>query len=258
MAGHRIASTVHVEAGVSDDLPGWETAWLDRFDRTVVAARHVARVDLTRPDAPERVVEEARHPRIAGFRHILSWHPDPALRFAPYPAIAREPAFRAGLRAVRDAGLAFDLMIYPHQANDAEGLARAHPGLLFVLDHCGSPVDRSPEGMAGWRATLARLATLPNLRLKISNPFAYDPDWTPSSIGAVLDVCLTTLGPNRCLFGTDAPVSDRQIAPGALVDLYLDLLSGLSPDEQRAVFHDTAAATYRLPLLEGPIPTVVS
>ena len=38
-------------------------------------------------------------------------------------------------------------MTYPYQAEIALEVARLHPGLTIVINHCGSPIDRDEPGM---------------------------------------------------------------------------------------------------------------
>ncbi len=244
--GENIVATVHVEAGWSNDTGGEESAWLDTLDRHVVAARHVFRVSLDAPDAAARIGREARHPRAAGLRDIVAWHPDPARSFADRPNRMSDPSWRRGLAALTEAGLPFDLMLYPHQMEEAAQLARDFGTTTFILNHCGSPADRSAEGMLTWRTGLTRLAACPNVLVKISNPVAYDHDWTEESLAAVILHCLDSFGPERSMFGSDAPVSGLQAPFARLLDVYRKILADRPPAAQRAFFHDTAARTYRL------------
>ena len=244
--GQNVVATVHVEAGWSNDADGEETAWLDTLDRHVVAARHVIRVPLDAPGAAERIGREARHPRIAGLRDIVAWHPDPGRSFADRPYRMSDTAWRRGLSVLVKAGLPFDLMLYPHQMEEAAQLARDFSDATFVLNHCGSPVDRSAAGMEAWRSGLAGLAACPNVFIKISNPVAYDHDWTQASLASVILCCLDTFGAERSMFGSDAPVSGLQASLGRLLEVYRNILADRPDAAQRAFFHDTAARIYRL------------
>jgi predicted TIM-barrel fold metal-dependent hydrolase len=244
--GENIVATVHVEGGWAGGPPGEETAWLDTLDRSIVAARHVFHVALDDPDAVALVAAEARHPRAAGLRDIVAWHPDPTRAFAPRAQRMADPAWRKGLAALGAAGLPFDLMLYPHQMDEAVDLARSFSDMTFVLNHCGSPADRSETGMASWREGLLRLAACPNVAIKISNPVAYDHAWTQESLAAVILHCFDAFGPERSMFGSDAPVSGLQAPFGRLLDVYRMILSDRPEIAQRAFFHDTAARIYRL------------
>lgn len=155
--GHNVVATVHVEASWDSHDPLGETRWLESIDKIGgVAARYVARVPLARPDAVARVEAQAAIPRVVGIRDILSWSENPARRFADRGDLMGDPTWRAGLRALAKHGLVFDLMVFASQLPDAARLVRDFPDQIFVLEHCGSPIDRDAEGMQSWRKGLRR------------------------------------------------------------------------------------------------------
>ena len=206
--GQNIVATVHVEAGWSDADPLGESGWLDSLDRSSgVAARYVARVPLASPDAPRLLEAEAANPAVAGIRDIVSWHPDPAQSFVRSDGMMSDSDWRAGLKTASDLGLVFDLMLFPWQMDQACLLVSDFADTQFVLNHCGSPVERSPDGVAQWREGLKRLADAPNVAIKISDPVAYDHDWTPDSLAEVILHCIACFGPSRAMFASDFPVS---------------------------------------------------
>jgi predicted TIM-barrel fold metal-dependent hydrolase len=49
-------------------------------------------------------------------------------------------------------------MLYPHQAQEVARLARDFPNQAFIVNHCGSPIDRDRDGMARWREGLKLLS----------------------------------------------------------------------------------------------------
>ncbi|MBB5043526.1 amidohydrolase family protein [Shinella fusca] len=246
-ANQNVVATVHVEAGWSDAHPLEESRWLGGLDRSSgIAKRYVARVPLDSPDAARLIEAEAANPNVAGIRDIVSWHPEPGKSFAPRPHRMADPVWRAGLGRLSRHGLVFDLMLYPWQMDEAVELVRAFPELLFVLNHGGSPADRTAEGMALWRSGLRALGREPNVRLKISDLVAYDNDWTPESLGPVISHCLDCFGPARAMFASDFPVAGLHATFDAVYAVFRDLAAPLSPDEQRAIFFTTADEAYRL------------
>ena len=246
-ANQNVVATVHVEAGWSDAHPLEETRWLAALDRTSdIARRIVARVPLDSPDAARLLEAEAANPDVVGIRDIVSWHPDPAKSFAPRPHRMADPVWRAGLARLPRLGLVFDLMLYPWQMGDALDLVRAFPETLFVLNHGGSPIDRSEEGMALWRNGLRALGREPNVRLKISDLVAYDNDWTPESLTPVIDHALDCFGPARAMFASDFPVTGLHASFDEAYAVFRAAAAPLSLDEQRALFFTTANETYRL------------
>ena len=246
-ANQNVVATVHVEAGWSDAHPLEESRWLATLDRgTGVARRIVARVPLDGPDAARLLEAEAANPDVVGIRDIVSWHPEPAKSFAPRSHRMVDPVWRAGLAHLSRLGLVFDLMLYPWQMDEALHLIRSFPDTLFVLNHGGSPADRSAEGMALWCKGLRALGKEPNVRLKISDLVAYDHDWTLESLTPVIDHCLDCFGPSRAMFASDFPVAGLHASFDDVYEVFRTAAASLSLDEQRALFFTTANETYRL------------
>ncbi|HEU0222195.1 MAG TPA: amidohydrolase family protein, partial [Paracoccaceae bacterium] len=203
-----IVATIHVEAGwASEDCLG-ETAWLQRLEKPRgIAGRYVGHVPLASPEAAALIEAQAAHPRLVGIRDILSWHPDPARRFAARDGLMEDAAWRAGLARLARHGLGFDLMVFPHQLGGAALLAADFPDQLFILNHGGSPIDRSAEGMRLWREGLRLFAREPDVCIKISDLVAYDHDWTLESLRPVVLHCIDFFGPGRAMFASDFPVA---------------------------------------------------
>jgi predicted TIM-barrel fold metal-dependent hydrolase len=245
-ARHDIVATVHVEAGWQNDDSVGETRWLETLDKTRgVAARYVVNVPLATPGAATLIEAQAAFPRVVGVRDILSWDPDPARRFAPRDGIMDEPAWRAGLALLGRHGLSFDLMVFPRQMPGAARLAAAFPDQLFVLNHCGSPIDRDEDGMRLWRDGLKLLSRLENVAIKISDLVAYDHDWTLDSLRAVVMQCIDCFGPDRAMFASDFPVAGLHASFDEVYDGFKTIAAEFSPAEQRALFYGTAQRIYR-------------
>lgn len=251
-ARHNLAATVHVEAGwASDDCLG-ETRWLETLDKADgVAARYVAHVPLASPDAPALIEAQAAFDRVIGVRDILSWDPDPARRFAARDGIMDEPFWRAGLAHLKKYDLVFDLMVFPRQLADAARLVADFPDQQFVLNHCGSPIDRDPEGMRRWRDGLRELARNENVAVKISDLVAYDHDWSLDSLTPVVMHCIDCFGPDRAMFASDFPVAGLHASFDEVYDSFRTIVSPLSQEEQAALFFGTAKRIYRLDALSS-------
>lgn len=254
-AGENIVATVHVEAGWDDGHPLEESRWLGGLDpASGVASRWVARVPLDAPDAGAMVAAEAAMERVVGIRDIVSWHEDPARSFARRSDLMDDRAWRDGLAAVAKHGLVFDLMLYPWQMEAAARLVADFPGLQFVLEHAGSPADRSPDGMERWRKGMANLARFDNLAVKISDLVAYDHDWTFDSLAPVVGHCVDCFGPERCMFGSDFPVAGLHAGFGDVYAVFRAAATAYGDDAQRALFFGTANRVYRLGLSHAATP----
>lgn len=156
---------------------------------------------------------------LAGVRHQVEDEPDPRW-------LLREDVQR-GIAAVGEAGLVFDLLVREPQLPAAFETARRHPGTKFVLDHVG----KRPRNDRGWAKDVAALAGLPNVSCKLSGLFTEaDPEGT-------VEFALEWFGADRCMFGSDWPVST--LAAG-----YGETIAIVGEDED--VLASTAIRTYGL------------
>src|SRR5262245_16028462 len=246
-AGHNVVATVHIEARwQEDDAPG-ETAWLESLDKSQgVASRYVARAPLGTPEARDVIARQAAVERVVGIRNTLSHHPTkPEKSFIKRSDLAYDREWRRDVGLVGEAGLHLELMMYPYQAQAVFDLAQAFSKLQIIVNHSGSPVDRDPAGMKRWRDALKLIASRPNVALKISNPGAYDHDWTEASIRAVVHDCLDAFGVERAMFGTDYPVAALQMTYDQIYGNFKAAVAHISPIHQKALFHDNARRFYR-------------
>ncbi|MBL0373306.1 amidohydrolase family protein [Rhizobium sp. KVB221] len=248
-SGSNVVATVHIEAGWDPVDPVSETAWLETLEKPGgIASRYVAHAPLHDPQAPELLQQHAAYQRVTGIRDILTWHPDPAKRRVADEFRMEDPVWRRNFGLLARHGMSFDLMISPWQMQAARRLAEDFPEITIVLNHCGSPMDRTPEGMERWRSGLRNLAKTSNVHIKLSNPTAYDPDWTAESLTNVLKHGIDCFGPERVLFATDYPVLTLQIGFAAWIDVFKTAVRSYSAEEQRRMFHDNANAVYRMGL----------
>ncbi|MGI4941581.1 MAG: amidohydrolase family protein [Janthinobacterium lividum] len=245
IAGQSVLASVHVEALWDRSRPAVEeTAWLAALPKPAgIAARCVAAAPLNDPGLSKLLDAQAAFPMVAGVRETIRWHPDPAKRWTA-PGIVDDPAWRAGVAHLSRYGWLLELLMNAHQALEVAALARAMPGQTFVVNHCCTPNDRDEAGMARWRHGLAAMGKEQNILIKLSNFAAYAPDRSFEADRDTLRTCIDAFGPARCMFGSDYPVARRTETYPALVHRFCAVVAEYSPAEQRALFHDTAAAAY--------------
>lgn len=206
---------------------------------TDLVAGVVGWVDLTGPDvagALRRLRAGPGGDRLVGVRHSAQGEPDPRW-------LVRDDVL-AGLRAVRDAGLTYDLLISPHQLPAAVAAARAVPDLVFVLDHLAKPQGAGEH----WSWWLRALAAEPNTVAKVSG-LVTDVDWRVwpvADLRPYVDTALEAFGPRRLMVGSDWPVCLLAADYSSVLGAAAELLSGCSPSEQEQVFGATAARVYGL------------
>jgi predicted TIM-barrel fold metal-dependent hydrolase len=249
VARQDVVASVHIEAAWDRaDDPLAEIEWLETLDKSSgVAARYIGFADLTAPDAAAALARLSEVRRCVGVRQMLSWHPtEPAKCFAPRRGIADEPEFRRGVALLADHDQLLELMLYPYQAEEVVRLAHDFPDQTFIINHCGSPIDRDREGMARWRGGLRALGSAPNVQIKISALTAYDPSPTPESLREVALHCIESFGVDRSMFGSDFPVGRLWTSFDAIFDGFKAIVRDFSTAEHSALFHDNAQRVYRM------------
>ncbi|MEV6737162.1 amidohydrolase family protein [Streptomyces sp. NPDC051104] len=198
--------------------------------------------DLTAPDVADTLARLRELPgggRLVGIRHQVQSEPDPRW-------LVREDVLR-GLSAVAEAGLAYDLVILPHQLPAATAAARRLPGLRFVLDHAGKP-GIVAGALEPWASELRALAAEPNTFCKLSG-LVTEADWrgwTVDDLRPFAETVLGAFGPDRVMYGSDWPVCTVAADYAEVLDAARTLTARLSVDERVGVFGGTAVNAYRL------------
>jgi len=200
-------------------------------------------VDLTDAAAGDQIAELRAGPggdRLVSIRHPVQSEADPGW-------LARADV-RRGLRAVADAGLAYDLLVTAVQLPAAVAVVRDLPELRFVLDHLAKPLIAAGE-LEPWAHDLRELAAADNVAAKISGLIteADWAQWTVADLAPYVQVALAAFGPERLMFGSDWPVSLLAGEYGRWLDTARELVAELSPVEQDRFFAGSAREWYRLP-----------
>lgn len=278
--GHDVRASIYVQCrtgyrpdGPEPLRPVGEVETIRQWGRSSprLPAAIVGFADLQLGAAVAPVLEalaEAGEGALRGIRNTTAWHADPAVRSNPRPApdgLLRTAAFTQGARVLADHGLTLDIWAYQTQLDDVVALARAIPTLTVVLDHCGGPLGVGPyrrgdrDTFLNWRTGLARVAQLPNTRIKIGGfglsvmgyDYASRPEPPHSSVLAAdwkpwVDSCLSLFGPSRAMFESNFPVDKGQFGYRSLWNAFKRLSSGLSLSERDDLFWRSAARCYRI------------
>lgn len=248
-ARQSLVKSVHVQANIDSADPVRETAWLEAVAALPQArglpTAIVAYADFSRPDVDAVLERHAAFARVRGVRQVLNRHPDPVHNRAPQDFLS-DPAWRSRIGLLRRFGWSFDAQVYWHQMDSLAALADANPDVPFVLDHVGSPADRSPEGLEGWARGMQRLARCPNVCVKLSGFGMTDLQWTVESIRPFVRQPIEWFGPQRAMFGSNFPVDRLMSGYDRLWDAFRELVADLSEPEQAALLRGTAERVYRI------------
>ena len=176
---------------------------------------------------------------LVGVRHQAESEPDPRW-------LSADPVVRSA-RSLGSRGLAYDLLVKPHQLASAIDLAQAtHDTTRLVLDHCAKPAIGSD--LTDWARSIRTLASFDHVACKLSG-LVTEADWTTwtqSDLTPVAEVVLECFGPDRTMFGSDWPVCLLAATYRGVLDAAKAMTIGLSDHERSQVFAGTAREWYSL------------
>jgi L-fuconolactonase len=233
---------VVVEANRSAEQALAETAWVAELAarRTDVRIRgFVAHAAVERGAEIAAVLEElAALPLVVGIRRLLQ---------DESPALVTSLLLAQGVRLVGGVGLPFDACVRAVQLPALLRLAEGAGDTTIVLDHLGKPaVTQAPA--EAWCVDVAALAALPNVVVKLSGLATEGADggYHREHVLAHLRFALDVFGPERCLFGSDWPVSSTAVSYGGWLDLVLEAMDDLDDESVSRVLAGNAERVYRL------------
>jgi L-fuconolactonase len=257
-AAHDVTATVLVQT-VSE--PEETPEMLALAAGSDLIAGVVGWVDLEAPDVADAIAALRQSPGgefLAGIRHPVLVEPD-------QDWLAR-PAVLRGLAAVAAAGLVFDVVAAPRHLAAAVSAAQATPQLTLVLDHFGNP-DVEAGVDEAWARAFSAFASLPNTVGKFSGILGEPAPGPAGATGAsgpdagaaqtahlqpYCELALARFGPRRLMFGSDWPVSTMLIGYDGVYAAARSLTASLNPEENAAIFRETARQAYGLKLAPPP------
>ena len=230
-----VTKAVHVQAAIGSKDPVKETEWLqEAADRTGFPHGIVAYADLRDPDV-ERVLERhCEYPNMRGIRDFS--HGDYLV----------EPDFHRGFALLEKYNLVSSMPAQWEVMEKLRDLADKFPNIIIVVDHTGSPGERSEENFRNWKRGVAIAAGADNIRWKISGLGMGDNNWTVASIRPYVLESIEALGVDRCFFATNWPVDWLWSSYDAVVDAYTEIIADFSQEEQTAMFSKNAEKLYAL------------
>ena len=175
--------------------------------------------------------------RLCGVRHLVQDEPD---------GFMDREDFNLGIRALKETGLIYDIVIQERQLAEAIRFVDRHPNQSFVLDHIAKPLIEAGE-IEPWATHIRELARRENVVCKVSGMVTEaGTDWTSAHLRPYFDVVLEAFLPNRLMFGSDWPVCLPHTDYATWAQTVRAWTSDLSPSENATIWGETAARVYGL------------
>lgn len=232
---NKINACVAVQAATSEE----ETEFLlGLANKHPFIAGVVGWLDLCAPTISERLTHYSTNKKLKGLRMILQ---DKPLGFM------NRKDFRNGIGQLKKHQLSYDLLIYPHQLEEALGLIKAFPDQLFIIDHIAKPSIKAPLNQE-WKKGIQKIAMLSNTVCKLSGMVTEAPwkQWKINDFTPYMAWVITCFGTHRVLFGSDWPVCQLSGSYTDVLHIVKSYLSSFSKTEQAAIFGGNAIQYYQL------------
>ncbi|MER5276783.1 amidohydrolase family protein [Streptomyces sp. NPDC002809] len=156
-----------------------------------------------------------------------------------------EPA-RALVPVLAEEGLVLELNLHQGALTAAAGVADRHPELTVVVDHLGNPPDPRLPAADQWYRDIERAAASPNVVVKVSGLLTQQHGAPPGRVAHMVRHVVDTLGPDRCLIGSDWPICLPRGSRADSLAMSRSGLAHLTGDQRERVLHMTAVRVYGL------------
>ncbi|MEY2878191.1 MAG: hypothetical protein RLZZ15_571 [Verrucomicrobiota bacterium] len=230
--GLNVLGTVVVEASEWAEDNQWILD-LAKSDESIVGL--VGHLVPGTPDFAKNLARFATNPLFRGLRMRGS-----------YVKNLTDAAALADLQLVVDRDLSIDTVGGASSLPVTLALARRFPALRVVIDHF--PFAEWDADPAAMRAPLADLARQPNVFAKISNVVRRvnnQPIDDPAHYRPALDTLCELFGPDRVIYGSNWPVSDRVAPYATLHRIVADYFASKDRATAEKYFWRNSHAAYR-------------
>lgn len=175
---------------------------------------------------------------LKGFRHIIQAKPH---------GFMTDDKFRYFISKLKNQNYTYDLLLKPHQLEEALELVQEFPNQKFVIDHLAKP-DLRTHDLEYWKEHIKAFKHLPNVSCKLSGMVteAYWKSWKNDDFKKVLDVVFNTFGTDRLMYGSDWPVCLLAGSYQDVLGVVQQYVFELSVLEQEKLFYQNGAKFYNI------------
>jgi len=195
-------------------------------------------VDLRSPQLSERLEHYCNNSFFKGVRHIVQAEKD---------GFMLQESFLKGIQQLKDFNLTYDILIFPHQLEEAVALVKKNPEQAFVLDHIAKPYIKDKK-IDQWAKHINQLAAHQNVYCKLSGLLT-EADWNhwqEEDFTAYLTVIMEAFGTDRMMYGSDWPVCLLAGSYPHVVRIVENFISSLSTNDQKKIMGQNAHHFYNL------------
>jgi L-fuconolactonase len=233
---HGVTETVVVEASPLVEDNQW---LLDLAAKDKRLLGIVGNLDPAAPDFAANVKRFAANPLYRG------------IRVSATKAAEGGDTYATGLKTLAAAGLVLDINGGPVTPGIAAKLAEQHPDLTVIINHCGNPGDAQKPLSDDWKAGMKAAGARPNVFCKVSalvEGVKSESGQAPADPGyyrPIFDPIWEAFGPDRLVYGSNWPVSDRGAPYGTVIAIVKALFEEKGAEATEKYFWKNSQKAYR-------------
>lgn len=236
LKANNIDGCVSVQADQSEE----ETQFLlNHAERNEFIKGVVGWLDLRAENFEERLAIFLKYKKLRGLRHIVQGEPVGFMRNEP---------FSKGISLLKGCNLTYDILIYPHQLDDALWLVARHPEQQFVIDHIAKPYIKDKRDFDGWSKRMKQLATHENVFCKLSGMVteANWKGWKREDFNSYIGCVIDAFGTSRVMYGSDWPVCLVAASYEQQLGIIENFIHSFSFGEKQQIMGENAMRFYNL------------
>lgn len=195
-------------------------------------------IDLLTDDCLKEL-DQVRHEKLKGFRHLIQDEKNPALFF-------ENQQFNHNVNILLQHGYVYELLFHEKDLQAAINFCIRHDAHPLVIDHLGKPNIKMTNPKE-WLKKLSKLSELPHVYCKLSGLITEaSTEWKKDDIKPFIEGAIEVFTPKRLMFGSDWPVC---LLSGSYEDVYEVIYASigqLNMDEQAMIMGEVAQKIYKI------------
>jgi L-fuconolactonase len=233
-----VSETIVVQASNTEA----ETQYLLNIaDKTPFVAGVVGWVDMESSTALSSLEKFSQNPYFKGIRPMLQDIDDESWIL--------QDKFNPIFEFLVINNLSFDALVKEIHLTNIQTLAKKHPSLKIVINHCAKPqIDKLPS--AHWKVQMSGFEALENVSVKLSGLLTESSKnvVTNEQLAPYVTQILSVFGAKRILWGSDWPVLNLNGDYKMWVNLTKELLRDYPIEDEQNIWSNNARNFYNLPL----------
>lgn len=195
-------------------------------------------LDLSSHYLEESLEKYAREVKLKGLRHIVQSEPE---------GFMLQKEFLEGISQLAKFHLTYDILIFPHQLQEAKEMVNQFPQQKFVIDHLAKPYIESGK-IDQWSDDIKSIAAYENVYCKLSGMVteADWQNWNKEEFFPYLEVAYQAFGEERLMYGSDWPVCLLGGEYEDILDIIHSYLSKYGNSSREKIMRGNAINFYNL------------